>query len=113
MDRVDDIVEKWTSSCTRAEVVALLHEASVPCAPVLSLAEVINDSHVRTRGMLEHHNNTDRDWWTFGSPLRLSDSPSREDNVPARLGQHSDEILHKKLGLGPERIAELRANDVI
>jgi crotonobetainyl-CoA:carnitine CoA-transferase CaiB-like acyl-CoA transferase len=80
---------------------------------VLSLAQVLADDHVKARGMLEHHEDAERDWWTFGSPIRLNQSPSKEDNRPARLGEHSGEVLAEKLALSEARLAELTRDGAV
>jgi crotonobetainyl-CoA:carnitine CoA-transferase CaiB-like acyl-CoA transferase len=113
MDKVDEIVAAWTVKLPTADLVAALNSAGVPCAPVLSLKDVLDDPQVRARGMLEHHENAERDWWTFGSPIRLADSPSPAENVPAKLGQHSREILVEKLALPSGRIEDFEAEGVI
>ena len=113
MDRVDGIVEEWTSTRATADIVDALNGAGVPCAPVLSLAQVLADEHVKARGMLEHHENAERDWWTFGSPIRLERSPSTTDNVPARLGQHSHEVLAEKLAWPSDRLDDLTSNGAV
>jgi formyl-CoA transferase len=107
MDRVDSVVGDWTATQPTSDIVDALNGAGVPCAPVLSLEQVLNDDHLRARGMLEHHANAERDWWTFGSPIRLEQSPSTSGNVPARLGQHSREILGEKLSLSEASLDEL------
>jgi crotonobetainyl-CoA:carnitine CoA-transferase CaiB-like acyl-CoA transferase len=108
MDVLDRIVEEWTLRRGSAELEAALDAGAIPSAPVQSLADVLKDPQVRARGMFEHHRNADREWWTFGSPLRLADSPPPAENVPPRLGQHTAEVLREKLALLPDRIAELR-----
>jgi formyl-CoA transferase len=113
MDQVDEIVAAWTVKRQTADLFAALNASGVPCAPVLSLKDVLEDPHLRARGMLEHHENAERDWWTFGSPIRLTDSPSPVENVPARLGQHSREILVERLSLPPGRIDDLEGQGVI
>jgi crotonobetainyl-CoA:carnitine CoA-transferase CaiB-like acyl-CoA transferase len=113
LDELDAIVAEWTGSRPTVEAAEALTAAGVPCAPVKSLAEVISDPQLAARGMLEHHSNAERDWWTFGSPLRLSGSPAPDDNVPARLGQHSSEILAERLGLSAPEIDELVTAGVI
>jgi crotonobetainyl-CoA:carnitine CoA-transferase CaiB-like acyl-CoA transferase len=109
MDYLDTLVADWTSTRSKADLVAALNDAGVTCAPVLSLSEVLDDPQVAARRLLEHHQNGERDWWTFGSPIRLSDSPSPEDNLPARLGQHTEEVLMEKLGLDSGSVAALLA----
>jgi len=113
MDRVDDLVRECTAARATAEAVKLLTDAGVPCAPVLTLKEVLADDHVHARGLLEHHENTERDWWTFASPIRLADSPSTTGNKPARLGEHSREILSDRLALPNGRLDKLIADGAV
>ena len=113
MDRVDSVVGEWTATRPTTDVVDVLNGAGVPCAPVLSLKQVLADPHLKARGMLEHHANAERDWWTFGSPVRLDHSPSTTENVPARLGEHSREILAEKLSLPNGRLEELTRNGAV
>lgn len=110
---VDAIVEGWTRDRDTIDVVEQLTAVGVPCAPVKSLAEVVEDPQVRERGMLEHHANAEREWWTFGSPLRLGASSPPTDNVPARLGQHTREILIDALGLTHDEIDVLADAGVV
>jgi crotonobetainyl-CoA:carnitine CoA-transferase CaiB-like acyl-CoA transferase len=109
MDLVDRMVGEWTLDRASAELETALDEGAIPSAPVQSLADVLQDPQIKARGMFEQHRNADREWWTFGSPLRLTDSPPPADNIPARLGQHTVEILREKLMLPLDQIRELRA----
>ena len=92
---------------TTAEWLARLR-GRVPCAPVNTLAQALEDEQVRARGMIlevEHP--------TLGR-LREVASPIRTDGevAPAaapRLGEHTDHILRDVLGYDPARIAALRA----
>ena len=92
---------------TTAEWLARLH-GRVPCAPVNTLAQALEDEQVRARGMIlevEHP--------TLGR-LREVASPIRTDGEVAlaaapRLGEHTDHILRDVLGYDPARIAALRA----
>jgi crotonobetainyl-CoA:carnitine CoA-transferase CaiB-like acyl-CoA transferase len=47
------------------------------------------------------------------SPLKLSATPVRSDNPPPLLGQHTEEVLTEVLGWTAERIAALRAQEVL
>ena len=113
LERVDAVVGRWTSGKSTADVVTALHGAGVPCAPVMSLKDVITDPQVVDRGVLEHHTTPERDWWTLGSPLRLADSAGPTHNVPPRLGEHSEQILAEWLALDSEQIEALAAAGVI
>ena len=48
-----------------------------------------------------------------GSPLKLSGTPVRADHPPPLLGQHTQQVLAEVLGWDPERIAQLRAQEII
>jgi crotonobetainyl-CoA:carnitine CoA-transferase CaiB-like acyl-CoA transferase len=45
--------------------------------------------------------------------VRLSETPPDYRLPPPLLGQHTDEVLSERLGLGASELAELRRNDVI
>ena len=47
------------------------------------------------------------------SPLKLRGTPVRTDLPPPLLGQHTEQVLREVLGVGDERIAALRAKEVI
>ena len=49
----------------------------------------------------------------LGSPMKLSDTPASMRTAPPTLGQHTDAVLPKDLGLGGEVIGQLRATGVI
>ncbi|MEK7385428.1 MAG: CoA transferase, partial [candidate division NC10 bacterium] len=87
-------------------------QGRVPCAPVNSMREALEDEQVREREMLltvEHP--------TFG-PLREVASPIKTAGALAspapapRLGEHTETILRGLLGYTPDRIAALRASGV-
>ena len=114
MDQVDEVVGAWAAVTATADVASALNDANVPCAPVKSLAEVVSDPQVAARGMLEFHSGSERDdWCEMGSPLRLSDSPAPDENVVAKIGEHTDELLVDWLSLDAEQINALEAEGVI
>jgi len=99
---------------TRAEWIALLEDAGVPCGPINGLDEVFDNPQVQARGMqiaLDHP--------LAGSvklvrnPMRLSKTPATSDAAPPLLGQHTDAVLAELLGKSPQQIAALRAQDVL
>lgn len=113
IDEVDRIVGEWTGTLSKAEVVDLLNQAGVPSAPVRELGEVVNDPHLRQRGMLSEMDHPEL------GPLVVPHSPIRVGDhyaelVPsATLGQHNDEIYGGWLGLHAEQLAGLRERGVI
>jgi len=113
MDEVDELVSAWTSGFDRDELVKLLNEHRVPCAPVREIGEVVHDEHLHQRGMLHTVEHPE-----FGeivvphSPLRVGDHREQLRPSPA-LGQDNDAVYGDWLGLGADEIDELRAEEVI
>jgi len=91
-----------------------LEAAKVPCGAINNLAEVFADDQVQARRMVDAWTHPQRDDLRLvASPLKLSATPVRKERPPPLLGQHTDEVLADVLGLSPERIAQLRAQEVI
>lgn len=114
MDEIDELVGAWTAALPKAEVFRLLSEAGIPAAPLLRLAEVADDPHLRHRGMLrEVEHPTMGTITTFGTPLRLSESEPVA-SAPAPLhGQHSRDVLRRHLDLTDAELDRLTADQVI
>ena len=99
---------------TTAEWVALLEEAGVPCGPINDLAQVFADPQVQARGLrLDLANGLGSHTPQVASPLRLSATPVDYRLAPPLLGEHSDAILQRLLGLDAAQIASLRAAGVV
>ena len=47
------------------------------------------------------------------SPMKFSDTPIAHDAPPPTLGQHTDEILGRVLGMTHEQIEALRASGIL
>ncbi len=112
-DEVRQIVTGWTSTRTRAEVVAAIADR-VPCGPVQDAAEVFADPHVRARQMLVEleHPGCETPKTIAGIPIKLSRTPGAIRHRAPLLGEHTVEVL-LALGYGPDDIVRLRNRGVI
>jgi len=109
-DEVDAIVSQWTQARKRDELVQVLLDNHVPCAPVRTVAEVIADPETRRRGMLlESESATRGPIAVMGSPLKLSggDYSQAPLNPPPVLGEHTGEVL-ATIGIEGQELEELR-----
>lgn len=113
MDGVDAIVERWTSARPKDEVTKLAQDRNIPCAPVITLPELLEDPHVRARGILHESTDERGTWTTLGSPILLSDSPMAAPARAGGLGEHTDEVLVGELGMSEQAVAKLRASGVV
>ena len=98
---------------TRAEWIALLDAAGVPCGSVKSVAEVVADEQLRVREMIaEMHHPAVGPMRALGVPIKLSETPGSVRTPPPVLGQHTDAVL-RELGLDGAAIDRLRKDRVI
>lgn len=98
---------------TREEWISLLHEADVPCGPVLTIEESFSDPQIIHRHMvfvMEHPVEGTIKQRAF--PARFSDIQLKKDMPPPLYGQHTDEIL-TSLGYAKDDIKKLREEKVV
>lgn len=107
LDKMFGLIEEWSSKRTKWEVLDLLNAHDIPCGPILSTKELIEDETLADLGSVVEVDHPGRGRYkTVGCPLRLSDSPV--DVAPAPLlGEHTDEVL-ASLGYVPGEIEQLR-----
>ena len=114
MKEIDDIVGAWTLTRSKHEVLKLLNEAHVPCAPVKTAREVASDPHLEARGFWVDIEHPRRGRTRVPiSPIRLHSAGKAEIRRPApTLGQHTDLVLAELLDLKADELARLRAAGV-
>lgn len=99
---------------TTAQWIELLEKAGVPCGPINDLQQVFADPQVQARGLrLDLPNALGSRTPQVASPLRLSVTPVAYRSAPPLLGQHTDSLLHRLLGMSEAQIAELREAGVL
>jgi crotonobetainyl-CoA:carnitine CoA-transferase CaiB-like acyl-CoA transferase len=98
----------------RSHWIEKLRAAGVPCGSVRNLQEVFADPQIAAREMVVPMTHPSAgDIRVLGSPLKLSDTPSSQRTPPPTLGEHTDSVLLKDLGLSRDAVDDLRAGGVI
>ncbi len=105
LDQCFAMVEEWTKTKTKFEVMEILNPLNVPCGPILSMKDLVEEPSLRQTGtVVEVDHPTRGSYLTVGNPIKLSDSPSEVKRSPL-LGEHTDEILKEVIGYSDEEIA--------
>jgi CoA:oxalate CoA-transferase len=114
LEATDDAVAAWTKRLPKMEVFAAAKRYRIPCAPVRTVAEVMNDRHMHSRGMLERIDHPELGNIVVPTtPLRLHGA-ERVPSVPSPIvGQHNHEIYGGWLGLSADEILTLKQQGVI
>lgn len=107
-DELAAILKKTLLTKTRDAWVKILIKADVPCAPVLSLEEVVADAHLRQRGVFPEVQDTKGNKVKqVAYPAKFSETPPQIRRLSPALGEHTQEILDW-LGYTPTEIEALR-----
>jgi crotonobetainyl-CoA:carnitine CoA-transferase CaiB-like acyl-CoA transferase len=114
IDETDAVVEDWTHTLPKMEVFARTKSYRIPCAPVRTAPEVMNDPHMHERGMLERIDHPELGEIVVPTtPLRLHGTDKVEAGPSPTIGQHNTEIYGGWLGLPAAEVAELKDSGVI
>ena len=105
---LDVELSAWSRQHTKIEIMETLQAAGVPSGAVLDTQELMDDEHLRKRGMFVTIDHPQRGPVTMPAwPVKMSGSHVPVRSAPT-LGQHTQEVLSEWLGLGPEEFQRLR-----
>ena len=112
LDKMFAMIEEWTEQHTKWEVMDKLNELNVPCGPILSTKDLINDETLAAnQAVVEVPHSQRGSFKTVGCPIKLSDSPVEIRTSPL-LGEHTAEV-YREFGVEESDLEELRAAGVI
>lgn len=107
LDALVALMNEKLATKTVAEWIALLEPAGVPCGPINSIAQVLEDPHALARDMVVEleHPKAGRTR-AIGLPIKLSATPGKVARPAPLFGQHTREVL-AEFGFGKKEIEEL------
>ncbi len=86
LDKLDHIfatVEEWTKTKTKFEVMEICNPLDIPCGPILSMKELLEEPSLRETGtVVEVDHPTRGNYLTVGMPVKLSASPAEVKRSP-------------------------------
>ena len=109
-DLIDAHLADWFARRPLHATVDALLDAGVPAAPVVQPPDVIDNPALRARGFFQTANHP------LCGPLPYPRPPITGhfvDSPAPLLGQHNDDVLGGSLGLSPQELGRLAADDVI
>jgi formyl-CoA transferase len=110
---LNEIIEGWTRTRSKHEVMRILGAAGVPCGACQDTGEVLADPHLKAREMIVDVDYPTRGTYqTVGCPVKLSDSPV-EVTRPPMLGEHTDTLLESLCGVDRGETRRLRDDGVV
>jgi crotonobetainyl-CoA:carnitine CoA-transferase CaiB-like acyl-CoA transferase len=112
------ILEAVMKTRGKADWLAALEAARVPCGAINNLAEVFADPQIEARAMVTHWQHPVKSGLPLvASPIRLSATPVRTPGLgglpPPLLGQHTEEVLRSVLNCSDAQLAALKRDAVI
>ena len=113
-DMIDAKLGETFINNTQAYWLEKLDAARIPCAPINTFSQALNDEQVLHRRMVveySHPNGTKTK--APGSPLKFSRSNEESYSSPPLVGQHTDEVFGGLLGKSSDELAKLREQGVI
>ncbi len=114
VEAIDAEVAAWTHRLTCEQIADRLTGVGVPFGKVATIPEVVDSPQITARDMM-----VDVKHPTLGSlrlpgqPIKLSATPGRVRMPPPIVGEHTETILHERLGLSTDQIADLRRDGAI
>ncbi len=108
------ILEAVMKTRSKADWLAALESAKVPCGAINNLAEVFADPQIAVRSMVTQWQHPVKNGLRLvSSPIKLSATPVRCDLPPPLLGQHTNEVLRSVLNYSAEKLSDLKSSSII
>ncbi len=114
-DDLEALVNGWTSTWCAEDLVEALQARGIPAGVVQNAQDLLDkDIHIRERGYYEYldHPETGRSAYD-GPAARLSRTPGHHAAPAPLLGEHTFEVCERIIGLTPDEIGDLMAEEVL
>ena len=113
-DELERTVGEWFRDRTRAELWDIFKETGVASTPALTMAELLEDEHLRARGAFVEVEHPQAGSLTMLRPwIRFSDASTGISHAGPGLGEHNLEVFGELLGLDREDIETLAREGVL
>jgi formyl-CoA transferase len=112
-DELNAVLAAYCQSRTKHQAMTAIASLGIPCGAVQDTVEVLNDPHLKERGMLAEVHHPEAGTFTMpGCPVRLEDSPVQVTAAPL-LGEHNLEVYGELLGYSAEQVQQLKTQGIL
>lgn len=116
-EKANHIFQVWREFLkkkSKHEVVERMQRIKVPCLPVSSAKDIVDDPHLASRGYFTdiEHLPSHRTIKSPGAPFKLAQDPCTIARPPL-LGEHNVALYHDRMGIQLEKLSRLRELGVI
>nr|WP_316641588.1 CoA transferase [uncultured Roseateles sp.] len=114
MALIDSVIEAELLTGTADHWLARLRAARIPCAPVNSFEQALDDPQILARNMVVDVTLQSGEVVRMpGNPIKFAGEPEQAFTAPPLIGEHTDAVLRELLHYPGQRLAELREKGVI
>ena len=123
-DKLDGLIDQWTSQHTAEEVMEMMQEAGVAASIVSQGQDLYESPHLKARDFYREtrYFEAERDKvasdWKEGSsiswntPVRLSETPMEFGHY-SNIGEDNPYVFHELLGMSPAEVQRLVSEEVV
>ena len=112
--QLSEALGKWVSRCSAHTAMHHLQRAGLAAGVVQDMADLWRDPQIRARGLLDPVWQPDLGCITYtGSAQHWTKSPGRVPVAPARLGEHTRDVLRRWLGVRDDELESLEDRGAI
>lgn len=103
---LNELVTSWTKKHKAADIIKLLRVHSVPCAPIHTMADVVNDEHIaHAREMIcEIDHPIEGKMRVTGNPVKFTEADHVTYEKAPTLGKDTDTVLRELLEMKTDEI---------
>ena len=108
-DEIEPEIAVWTKQRSTSEVMSVMAQYEVPCAPIWDIPQVVASPQAAARNMLVTVDDpVVGPRKIVGNPVKMNDlSDGPPPPAPLTIGEHTSEVLTELLGLTSTEIADL------
>ena len=113
LNMIFGVIEEWTKTKTKFEVMEICNPLNIPVGPILSMKELADEPSLRKTGTIVEVEHPGRGkYMSVGCPIKLSDSAVEVTRSPL-LGEHTEEILRQVLGYSDDEVESIKASGAV